>query len=180
MLNRSIVHTCGHIEWHSFESGIFGRVSRDEIERRFSELAQQPCKNCMNRDGGDIPGASLVSDASADMSGIKDIVKRFVSNREWDRYRNPGDVAVAIAEEASELLEHFQRVSDSEQGGTAVDAEKRAKLEGDLADLFICCLIFADALGIDIAKALEDRVRQNATGKPSNLEKGDYTNLSNI
>lgn len=180
MLNRSIVHTCGHIEWHSFESGIFGRVSREEIERRLGELAQQPCKSCMNRDGGDIPGANIVSDESADMSGIRDMVKRFVNNREWDRYRNPRDVVIAITEEASELLEHFQCVSDSEQGGTAGDAEKRAKLEGDLADLFICCLIFADALGIDIARAVEDKVRLNSAGPPASPEKGDYTNLSNM
>ncbi|MFA5055166.1 MAG: hypothetical protein WC562_03200 [Dehalococcoidia bacterium] len=178
MLNRSIVHTCGHIEWHSFESGIFGRVSRDEIERRFSELAQQPCKSCASSGSSDTFGS--ISDESAAMSDIRDMVKSFVSNREWDRYRNPGDVAVAIAEEASELLEQFQRVSEGEQGGTDVDAENRAKLEGDLADLFICCLIFADALGIDIARAVEDRARLNSARPATSPEKGDYTNLSNI
>ncbi|MFA5367002.1 MAG: MazG-like family protein [Dehalococcoidia bacterium] len=178
MLNRSIVHTCGHIEWHSFESGIFGRVPRDEIERRFSELAQQPCKSCAS--GGSSAASGSISDESAAMSDIRDMVKAFVNRREWDRYRNPRDVAVAMAEEASELLEHVQEGTGGEQGGVDGDAEKKAKLEGDLADLFICCLIFADALGIDVARAVEDKLRQNVTGKPSNLEKGDYTNLSNI
>jgi NTP pyrophosphatase (non-canonical NTP hydrolase) len=150
------------------------------MERRLEELAQQPCKNCTNRDRGDVPGANEISDERITLSDIRGIVKRFVNDTEWARYRNPRDLAIAIAEEAAELLEHFQAVPDKGHGETVGDAEKRAKLEGDLADIVICCLIFADALSIDIAKAVEDKVRPSAVQPPSKLEKGDYTNLSNI
>jgi dCTP diphosphatase len=180
MLNRSIVHKCGHIESHSFEPSLFDRISKEEMERRLGELAQQCCKNCMNKDRSDVPGANVMSDERTTLSDIREMVKKFVNDREWARYHNPKDLAIAIAVEASELLEHFQWIPDKELGEKVGDAEKIVKLEGELADIVIYCLIFADALRIDIAKAVEDKVRLNAVRHPSSLEKGDYTNLSNI
>jgi NTP pyrophosphatase (non-canonical NTP hydrolase) len=150
------------------------------MERRLGELAQQPCKNCMSKDRGDVPGANVMSDERTTLSDIREMVKKFVNDREWARYHNPKDLAIAIAVEASELLEHFKGVTDKESGETMGDAEKIVKLEEELADIVIYCLIFADALRIDIAKAVEDKIRLNAVRHPASLEEGDYTNLSNI
>ena len=180
MLNRSIVHKCGHIETHSFESGMFDRISKDDIESRLEELAQQPCKSCMNRDRGDAPGANVVPDEGTTLSDIREKVKRSGSDTEWAGYRNPKDVAKAIEEKASELLEHFQWVPDRESGETVEDAERSAKLGGDLADIIIYSLICADTLRIDIAKVVEGKVGFKEVRRPASLEKGDYTNLSNI
>jgi hypothetical protein len=119
MLNRSIVHNCGHIETHSFEPSQFGRVSREELERRISELAQQPCKNCQNKGQSDVPGDNLMSDEKTTLIDLRDMVKKFVNDREWGQYHNPKDVAVAISLEASELLEHFLWVPDKESGAIA-------------------------------------------------------------
>jgi hypothetical protein len=89
MLNRSIAHKCGHIEAHSFEPSQFGRVSREELERRISELAQQPCKNCQNKGQSDVPGDNLMSDEKTTLIDLRDMVKKFVNEREWGQYHNP-------------------------------------------------------------------------------------------
>ena len=80
---------------------------------------------------------------------------------------------MAIAVEAAELLEHFQWVSDKDLGETVADPEKVLKLEGEMADIIIYCLIFADALRVDVAKAVEDKVRLNAMRFPITLVKGE-------
>ena len=180
MLNRSIAHKCGHIEAHSFEPNQFGRVSREEIERRLNDLAQQPCKNCQNKGQSNVPGDNLMSDEKTTLIDLRDMVKKFVNDREWGQYHNPKDVAVAISLEASELLEHFLWVTDKESGAIAKEAEKRLKLEEELADIIIYCLSFANVLHIDVAKAVEDKVRLNAIRYPVTLIKDDDTKLSGI
>ena len=180
MLNRSIAHVCGHVETHSFEPSLFSRVSKKEIERRFSELAQQPCKSCVNGERGDVSGAGVVSDDRTTLLDIMSKVKKLGNESEVARHRRPKDVAIAISVEASELLEHFQWVPEKESGDTMGSAEKNAKLGADLADIIIYCLIFADALKIDVAKAIEDKISLIPAQTTANTEKGDYTNLSNI
>jgi len=181
MLNRSIVHKCGHIETHSFEASQFGRISKAEIERRINDLAQQLCKNCREKGQGDIlPGANIMSDEKTTLIDLRDMIKKFVNEREWARYHNLKDVAIAIAVEAAELLEHFQWVPDKESGAIARDAEKLLKLEGELADIIIYCLVFANVLRIDVAKAVEDKVRMNAIRYPVILVKGEDTKLSDV
>jgi len=89
MLNRSIAHKCGHIEAHSFEANLFDRVPKAEIERRIDDLAQQPCKNCMNKGQSDVPGANKMSDDKTTLIDLRDMVKKFVNDREWSRYIIP-------------------------------------------------------------------------------------------
>lgn len=173
MLNRSIAHKCGHIEAHSFEANLFDRVPKAEIERRLNDLAQQPCKNCMNKGQSEHPGANKMSDEKTTLIDLRDMVKKFVNDREWSRYHNPKDVAIAVAVEASELLEHFQWVPDKESGKIAKETEKLLKLEEELADIIIYCLSFANVLHIDVAKAVEDKVRLNAIRYPVALVKDD-------
>ena len=180
MLNRSIAHKCGHIETHLFEANQFGRVSKEEIERRINELAQQPCKNCKNKGRSDVPGANMMSDEKTTLIDLREMVKNFVNDREWAQYHNPKDVAVAISLEASELLEHFLWIPDKESVAIAKDTEKLLKLEGELADIIIYCLIFANSLRIDVAKAVEDKVRLNAIRYPVTLVKDDDTKPSGI
>jgi dCTP diphosphatase len=54
------------------------------------------------------------------------------------------------------------------------------KLEEELADIIIYCLSFANVLHIDVAKAVEDKVRLNAIRYPVTLIKDDDTKLSGI
>jgi dCTP diphosphatase len=181
MLNRSIAHKCGHIEAHSFEPSQLGRVSREEIERRLDDLAQQPCKNCREKGQSDVlPGDNIMSDEKTTLIDLRDMVKKFVNDREWGQYHNPKDVAVAISLEASELLEHFLWVPDKESGAIAREAEKLVQLEEELADIIIYCLCFANVLRIDVAKAVEDKVRLNAIRYPITVVKADDAKLTDI
>src|SRR3954447_9046340 len=66
---------------------------------------------------------------------------------------NPRNLAVSVAVEAAEVLEHFQ-------WGETYD---RDALAGELADVAIYLFQLADLTGVDLAQAIEDKIAVNRT-----------------
>ena len=87
---------------------------------------------------------------------------------------------MAIAAEAAELMEHFLWQSP-EVSRDDMDAEKlRAKVEEELADVFIFAIEFANVTGMDIAAIIEAKMKRNAEKYPVEKAKGrsvKYTEL---
>lgn len=52
--------------------------------------------------------ARQVSDNGTTIDDLKRIVQEFVDERDWGKYHNAKDVAIAISVEAGELLESFE------------------------------------------------------------------------
>ncbi|WP_215144528.1 nucleotide pyrophosphohydrolase [Exiguobacterium qingdaonense] len=93
---------------------------------------------------------------------LMDEVIKFRDERDWASYHNPKDLALSLSLEASELLEVFQWVSSEEALET-----KKTEMEEELADVLIYALTFAHAAGIDVSKAIEDKLEKNAVKYPS-------------
>jgi len=55
-----------------------------------------------------------MDDSSTTIKDLKDTVKKFCEDRDWDQFHNPKDLAIGIVTEASELLEIFRWKSLSE------------------------------------------------------------------
>jgi NTP pyrophosphatase (non-canonical NTP hydrolase) len=87
---------------------------------------------------------------------------------------------MAIAAEAAELMEHFLWQSP-EASLSDMDADKlRAKVEEELADVFIFAIEFANITGIDIAAIIEAKMKLNSEKYPVEKAKGrsvKYTEL---
>lgn len=82
----------------------------------------------------------------------------FREERYWTQYHNPKDLAISISLEASELLEIFQ------WSGTDLKATgKQDALIEELADVTIYCIYLADALSIDLAKAVSQKIDSDAS-----------------
>jgi len=41
-------------------------------------------------------------------------IRKFVEERDWDKYHNPKDLAIGIITEAAELLDHFRFKSEED------------------------------------------------------------------
>lgn len=99
----------------------------------------------------------------------------FRDNRDWAQFHNPKDLAISISLEASELLEVFQwSGSDLEATGEA------NRIREELADVAIYCIYMADALGIDLASAVSDKIDANGRKYPADKARGSarkYTEL---
>lgn len=109
---------------------------------------------------------------------IVEIQKRladFARVRNWDRFHSPKNLSMALAAEAAELLEIFQWLSE-EQSLQVVTSEKdMALVREEIADVFIYLARLADKLGVDLEKAVIDKIAVNERKYPVELAKDNAT-----
>lgn len=115
---------------------------------------------------------------SKDLEDLRDRLRRFASERDWDQFHSPKNLASALVVEAGELLEHFQWLTE-EQSGALTDDQKQ-KVVDELADVFIYSIRLADKLDVDLIQSARDKIARNATKYPVEKARGNakkYTDL---
>lgn len=99
----------------------------------------------------------------------------FRDQRNWKQFHNPKDLVISLVLEAGELLEIFQWKS-SEQAVR----EKRDDIEEEMADVLMYLLLLSNELGIDMEKAVIDKIAKNIEKYPESKAYGSskkYTEL---
>ena len=105
-----------------------------------------------------------------DFNEVKKAVIKFASDRNWDQFHTPENLAKSISIEAAELLECFQ---------WSPDYDKEAAKE-ELADVMNYCIQLADKMGISIEDAIMEKIEKNAKKYPIEKSYGSskkYTEL---
>jgi NTP pyrophosphatase (non-canonical NTP hydrolase) len=97
-------------------------------------------------------------------------IRRFRDAREWRQFHQPKEMAVAIAAEAGELLQHFVWQSP-EQSEDRVRL-KRAEIIDEMADVALLLFEFADNHGIDLAEAMRAKLMRNEERYPVDKARG--------
>ena len=106
-----------------------------------------------------------------DLKQIRDLVRVFVNERDWDQFHTPKNLACALSVEAAELLEHFQWLKD---GRAAELGEARlAEVRHEMADVLVYLVRLADKLGVDLGAAVQDKMVLNRAKYPAELVRGD-------
>jgi dCTP diphosphatase len=116
--------------------------------------------------------------ALVEIDDIRDQLRLFASERQWEKFHSPKNLATALAIEAAELLEHFQWLTDSESGALSPEVREKAVLE--MADVFLYLVRLADKLDANIIDAARRKLIINAQKYPIALVKGSakkYTEL---
>jgi dCTP diphosphatase len=111
-----------------------------------------------------------------DIPGIQGQLARFAAEREWDRFHSPKNLSMALAGEVGELVEHFQWVTEEES--TQFPERKKDAIAEELADIVIYALRLSDKLGIDIEKAVAEKMVANAKKYPVDVSKGNAIKYS--
>jgi NTP pyrophosphatase (non-canonical NTP hydrolase) len=99
-------------------------------------------------------------------------LRRFAAERDWERFHTPKNLAISLAVEVGELLEHVQWGSDAEIAALVADAERRAAVVEELADVFIYLVRLADVLDVDLLAAASAKVAANAERYPADEVRG--------
>jgi NTP pyrophosphatase (non-canonical NTP hydrolase) len=108
-----------------------------------------------------------MSDATTTIAELKEAVRRFAAERQWEPYHNPKNLAMALACEVGELLEIYRWVECEPSRYVVDDPEQRKAVSDELAD--IACLLFNLSLstGIDLSDAVRDKMIRNAQKYPA-------------
>jgi len=106
-------------------------------------------------------------------------LRAFARERDWEQFHPPKNLAMALAVEAAELMEHFQWLT--EQQSEELPPAVREQVAAELADVFIYTVRLADRLGVDLEPAVEAKILVNAAKYPVAKSRGNakkYTELA--
>jgi len=115
-----------------------------------------------------------MNDNDTRLEELKKIVQDFVDQREWRPFHNPKNLAMAIAIESAELMEHFQWLRTDELASIRKDDEQMGMIREELADILAFVISFANAMEIDLSAALVSKMRKNAAKYPVDQFKGRF------
>lgn len=105
---------------------------------------------------------------------IEDLQKKVIAfrdSRDWKQFHNQKDMALSLALEAAEVLEHFQWKATKEDIEQYVKAHKK-EIGEELADVLYWVLTMSHDLGIDMADAFLKKMVINGKKYPLKKSKG--------
>jgi len=115
-----------------------------------------------------------MSDASTTLADLRDLVRRFVAERDWEQFHSPKNLSMSLAIEAAELMEHFQWIDIAESRRTGEDPAKLAAIREEIADVLCYLLALANELNLDLATAVRDKMVKNAAKYPADTSRGRF------
>jgi NTP pyrophosphatase (non-canonical NTP hydrolase) len=119
-------------------------------------------------------------DAKTSIADLKNRVKKFCEDRDWDQYHGPKDLAIGVITEAAELLEHFRFLSENQERQALSDPKQRKKIEDELADILFFVLRFSQRFDFDLSRAFRTKLKINTGKYPVKKARGKnlkYTEL---
>lgn len=96
------------------------------------------------------------------------LVAKFRDERDWARFHSSKDLALSVSIEAAELLECFQWSGDDLEA-----PERTAEIEAEMADVLIYLAMLADHRGVDLDRAVREKLAAAARKYPATAVKGE-------
>lgn len=97
------------------------------------------------------------------MDKLKEYIKKFNQDRDWEQFHTPNNLAKSIVIEANELLEHYQ-FNDNPN----IDEVKE-----ELADVLAYCIDMCIALNVDPIEIVYQKYQKNTKKYPVEKAKGN-------
>jgi NTP pyrophosphatase (non-canonical NTP hydrolase) len=109
---------------------------------------------------------------------LRSELAQFVAERDWDQFHNPKNLAMALAAECGELLEHFQWLTPA-QAASLPFATKEAVAQ-EIADVFLFLLRLSDKLDLDLLAAARRKLELNRKKYPVDKARGRATKYDRL
>lgn len=110
------------------------------------------------------------------MNALRDTLRKFVAERDWDQFHSPKNLSMALSIEASELMEHFQWLT--EEQSRQLPPEKLAQVRDEMADVLVYLVRLADKLDVDLLEAAKQKIEKNALKYPAAKVRGSMKKYS--
>lgn len=104
------------------------------------------------------------------LESLRDQLRIFAKERDWDQFHTPKNLSMALIAEAAELVEHFQWVNGD--NSHLLEDTTRRSVEEELADILIYLVRISDKLGVDLYEAAERKLAINAHKYPADKVRG--------
>ena len=98
-------------------------------------------------------------------------ILKFSSDRDWDQFHTPANLAKSISIEANELLGCFQRDEDHYD---------REAVSEELADVMVYCIDMLDRLNLDADEIINAKMDKNEAKYPVEKARGVATKYDKL
>ncbi len=119
-------------------------------------------------------------DSKTNIQELKDLVKKFCEERNWNQFHPAKDLAIGIITESSELLEQFRFKSEEEIEAMFKNIKEKEKITEEISDVFYFLLRLAQKYNVDLTTELKKKMLLNQKKYPIEKSKGlnkKYTEL---
>src|SRR6266480_405002 len=106
--------------------------------------------------GGTVAKKAEKNKSGLALSDLRDSLRSFAAERDWDQYHSPKNLATALIVEAGELLEHFQWLTEG--ASKSLTTKQLAEVREEIADVLIYLVRLADKLNIDLLDAAREKL----------------------
>jgi NTP pyrophosphatase (non-canonical NTP hydrolase) len=113
--------------------------------------------------------AERQSSKSVSVRQLQNQVAEFVSERDWEQFHAPRNLAMAISVESAELLDLFKWSADDD----GIE-ELLPGLRDEIADVMIYCLSLCNLLDLDASAIVEAKLSKNKAKYPVDRYKGQW------
>lgn len=114
----------------------------------------------------------MAKDHERKIQDIKDIIKKYCEERDWDQFHGAKDLAIALSIETSELLEHFRFKSKEEVEELFKNPKKREEIEDEVVDILYFLFRLAQKYDIDLSEAFDRKMEKIKKKYPIEKAKG--------
>jgi NTP pyrophosphatase (non-canonical NTP hydrolase) len=115
-----------------------------------------------------------VADSQTTVQELRDAMAAFVAAREWQPFHSPKNLAMALAAEAAELMEHFLWVDNPGSFSVLQEPGKLDAVADELADVAGVVFALCNALGLDLSDCVRRKMAKNELKYPVEKCRGRY------
>ncbi|MDO0823083.1 nucleotide pyrophosphohydrolase [Desulfosporosinus nitroreducens] len=119
-------------------------------------------------------------DNDTTLSALKNAVRSFCEDRDWDQFHNAKDLSIGLVTESAELIDHFRFKSSSEIEDMFNDGNKKLKITEELSDVLFFVLRFAQMYHIDLTTELIRKIQINNEKYPIDKCKGSNKKYTEV
>jgi NTP pyrophosphatase (non-canonical NTP hydrolase) len=115
-----------------------------------------------------------VADSTTTLDDLRQLMAQFVDERDWRQFHSPKNLAMALACESAELMDHFLWMENAESHEQMKDSSRLAEVAEELADVLGVCLALANALDLDLSDTFRAKMVRNRLKYPADRARGRY------
>lgn len=104
-----------------------------------------------------------------ELEKIKHYLDNFAKEREWEKYRTPKNLCMALSVEVAELVEIFQWMDTQESMEIKNNEKNIQRVKEELADIFSYLIQISSILDINLYQVFWEKTKLNEKKYPLNL-----------
>jgi dCTP diphosphatase len=115
-----------------------------------------------------------MADNTTTVAALRASMAQFVAEREWEQFHSPKNLAMALAAEAAELMEHFLWIDNETSRAIVRDPARREAVAEEIADVAGVVFALCNALELDLSDAVARKMSRNVLKYPVEKCRGRY------